>query len=349
APSMEVVVAGRAIQGFGAGVIPALAFVAIGRAFPDELRPRMFAVLSTAWVVPGLIGPGVSALIATHATWRLVFLGLLPLVLVAFFLTLPSLRRLPADDGVPDPHHLRDALLVTAGAALFLAGLGAENALVVVGLGAAGLALAAPGLLGLLPAGTFRARPGVPAAVLDRGLQTFAFFGTGAYVPLALTSIRGTSTAFAGLVLTVASLSWTGGSWIQQHRVHSVGVRPLVGTGLSFLVAGIATVAVVLSPGVPLGVAVIGWAVAGLGMGLSMAPEVVLVLREAPAGQAGRLTASLLLADVLGVAVGTGIGGALVAATETPGGWSLRTGLALAFAVPALVALVGVAVSRRLT
>src|SRR5207249_5575907 len=53
APSMPVLVAARAIQGFGAGAIPAVAYVVIGRTYPDALRPRLFAILSTAWVVPG--------------------------------------------------------------------------------------------------------------------------------------------------------------------------------------------------------------------------------------------------------------------------------------------------------
>jgi MFS family permease len=220
---------------------------------------------------------------------------------------------------------------------------------VVVLLAVGGLAVAAPGLVALVPPGTFRARPGVPAAVLARGLTTFAFFGAAAYVPLALTSVRGTSTGFAGAAVTAAALSWTAGSWIQQHRVHTIGVRPLVGVGLGLVCAGIVTQVVASSDAVPVAAAVIGWAVAGLGMGLAVAPQLVLVLREAPPGQEGRLSASLMLADVLGVAVGTGIGGALVAATEAPGGWSLRTGVALAFAVPAVVAALGVVVSRRLT
>src|SRR5437899_13040311 len=54
APSMPVLVAGRTLQGLGAGAVPAIAYVAIGRCLPDRLRPRMMAVLSTAWVAPGL-------------------------------------------------------------------------------------------------------------------------------------------------------------------------------------------------------------------------------------------------------------------------------------------------------
>ena len=61
---MLVLVAARSVQGVGAGAIPAVAYVAIGRAYPPELQPRMFAVLSTAWVLPGLIGPAISGAVA---------------------------------------------------------------------------------------------------------------------------------------------------------------------------------------------------------------------------------------------------------------------------------------------
>ena len=83
APTMLVLVAGRAVQGLGAGVVPAVAYVAISRCYAEESRPRMFAVLSTAWVVPGLIGPGIAAVVAAAVGWRWVFLGLLPLVAAA--------------------------------------------------------------------------------------------------------------------------------------------------------------------------------------------------------------------------------------------------------------------------
>jgi MFS family permease len=96
APSMLVLVAGRAVQGLGAGVVPAVAYVAISRGYPERCRPRMFAVLSTAWVVPGLIGPAIAALVATAVGWRWVFLGLLPLVIVAGVLVVLALKHVPS-------------------------------------------------------------------------------------------------------------------------------------------------------------------------------------------------------------------------------------------------------------
>src|ERR1700690_866523 len=125
APDMAVLVAGRAVQGLGAGVVPAIAYVAISRGYPDACRPRMFAVLSTAWVVPGLVGPAIAALVASAVGWRWVFLGLLPLVAVAGLLVLLALRHVPhpaAPTGRPELPYL-PVLGVVAGAGVALASL----------------------------------------------------------------------------------------------------------------------------------------------------------------------------------------------------------------------------------
>ena len=50
APTMGVLVAGRVLQGVGAGAVPSVAYASIGRSLAGPLRPRMMAVLSTAWV-----------------------------------------------------------------------------------------------------------------------------------------------------------------------------------------------------------------------------------------------------------------------------------------------------------
>ena len=75
------------------------AYVAIGRSMPDRLRPQMFALLATAWVIPGVIGPVVAATVATQLHWRIVFIGLLPIIVTAGALTLVPLLRVPARSG----------------------------------------------------------------------------------------------------------------------------------------------------------------------------------------------------------------------------------------------------------
>ena len=346
APSMPVLVAARALQGLGGGAVPAVAYAAIGRSYPEALRPRVFAVMSTAWVVPGLIGPAVAALVASRLSWRLVFLGLLPLVLGAAASALPSLRRLgPPVQAGQRAARLPLALRVAAGAGLLLAGLTDRNRLLGAALVAAGLLTGVRPLLRLLPPGTLRGRPGLPVAVLARGLLTFAFFGADTYVPLAITAVKGRSTAVASLAVTAATLAWSAASWVQERTATRLTGRRLIRTGLLVVAVAIGCEAAALLPGVPVALAVAGWALGGFGIGLAYSPTSVIVLGEAVPGQEGVASASVQLADTLGVALGAGLGGVLVAAGA--GGGAPRAGIAAADALTALVALAGFAVARR--
>lgn len=361
APSMPILVAGRFLQGLGAGAIPPIAYVSIGRALPDDLRPRMFAVLSTAWVLPGVIGPAIAGGVAQLTTWRAVFLGLLPLIAVAGAITLPAIRSAvpvgAAAMGEADPdergnglamrRRLPIGLVLAAGAGLLVAGLTSGTLFPGAPLAILGLVLVLPSFSRLTPVGTLRAIRGLPAAVLLRGLLTFTFFCADAYVPLALQEWRGLGPAVAGIALTGATLSWTAGAWIQARRINRWGVRRLVGSGFAFVVVGIVAFGLVLSPAVPVAVGLVAWSVAGLGMGLAYSPLSLTVLREATPGAEGTATSGLQLSDVLGTALGTGVGGALLAFSARSG---LETwvGLAGAFAVGAAVGILGIALAGRL-
>jgi MFS family permease len=96
ASSMIVFVLSRGVQGLGAGLLASVALVCVGRGYSETVKPRMLAVLSSAWVVPGLVGPALAGIIADFAGWRWVFLGLTPILPLATILVLPSLRQLPA-------------------------------------------------------------------------------------------------------------------------------------------------------------------------------------------------------------------------------------------------------------
>jgi MFS family permease len=319
APSMLVVILGRAIQGFGAGAISSVAYIGIGRGYPEEAKPRMLAVLSSAWVVPGLIGPALAGLISDLAGWRWVFLGLVPFLLIGAIMTLPALRRLSGGhNAARDWRTYINALRLSAGAGLALAGLGQlAQPIIALALIGGGAAIGVPALLRLLPAGTLRAAAGLPAAIAAHGLLNLAFFGVDAFVPLALTSVRGQSASVAGIALTTATVGWTTGAWIQAHLAARRGRRGLELAGLALLALGIVGVAAALAPSVPALFAPIAWGVAGLGMGLAFSTNSLVVLEAAQPGQEGSASAALQLANVLGVAIGAGIGGAIIGNTGT--------------------------------
>lgn len=348
APSMAVLVIGRSLQGFGAGAVPAVAYVAIGRSFPELLRARMMAVLSTAWVVPGLVGPLLSAGVAHLFGWRWVFLGLLPLVAITGVLALPGLAGLGRPDKPPEnEHRLVDALGAAVGTGLVIGGLTAGRPLVALPVAAVGVAILIPTLRRLVPPGTLRARPGLPATILSRGMLTYAYFGADAFVTLAIVTVRHHSLAEASIAVTGSTLGWTAGSWIQAQFNQRWEGRRLVRSGLTLIMLGGCGMLAVLVPGVPVPLAFLAWSIAGLGMGLAYAPISLMMLREAPSGREGWASASLNLSDVLGSSLGAGLGGAAIAVASTQG-WSLPTGLAVAFALPTVMAGAALVVSGRL-
>ena len=351
APSMAVLVAGRVLQGIGAGAVPSVAYATIGRSLPEELRARMMAVLSTAWVVPGLAGPAVSAEVARLFGWRWVFLGLLPVVAVAGSIAVPALVRLgPPAASQARQHRLTDGLRTAAGATMILAGLSlaAGSGAIPAGLAliAVGSVVGLPALRRLVPPGTLSARPGLPATIASRGLLTFTFFGADAYVTLAVTALRHRSPVVAGIAVTGATMSWTAGAWVQARLSGTWEGRRLVRAGLVLVLAGIAGMLALIGwPAVPVAEGLAAWTVAGLGMGLAYAPLSLMMLQKALPGQEGQASASLNLADVLGTALGIGVGGVGVAAAA---GGSLRSGILAAFAIPAAVGLAALAFTRRL-
>jgi MFS family permease len=88
AQSFGPFLAGRGVAGLGAGLIIVAGYVVIGRAYPESLRPKVFSVISAAWVLPSLLGPPIAAWVTTTWSWRWVFwLVVLPVV-VAFAMVL---------------------------------------------------------------------------------------------------------------------------------------------------------------------------------------------------------------------------------------------------------------------
>jgi hypothetical protein len=82
-------------------------------------------------------------------------------------------------------------------------------------------------------------------------------------------------------------------------------------------------------------------------MGVCYAPTTLLMLNEAPPGREGWASASLSLADVLGSALGIGLGGAAISAAADTG-WPISAGVAIAFALAMAAGIAGLAVSVRL-
>ncbi|WP_448617873.1 MFS transporter [Geodermatophilus sp. URMC 65] len=346
AGSMAVFIAGRALQGLGAGVMVVLLYVIAGQAYDSSLRPRLFGAISAAWVFPALVGPVVAGLVTTHASWRLVFLGLLPLIVLGALLVLSAGRSLTAPDCPPPPARGRRWWAVLAGvgiAALQYAGQRLD--LLAVPVAVLGVGALVAGLRPLLPRGTARVARGLPAVVASRGLLAGAFFGMDALIPLLLTTVHGYSPTAAGLPLTAGAVGWALASQL-QGRFPQVPRERLLRLGFVLLAAGLAATVLAAVPALGGWPAYLTWALAGLGMGLGMPSVGVLLLEQSPEHRRGADSAALQIADVTLSALSIGLAGVLVAAA-TEGLLGLPAAVAASIAVCTALALLGARLAGR--
>lgn len=355
APSMQIVIVGRAIQGSGSGAISAVVYAVIARAYAPRARPRMIALTSSAWVVPGLVGPALAGIVTDAVGWRWVFLGVAPPVLltaVALWRPLAAIgpaTAVPAANASPgrsDSRRAFDAVQLSVGSAGVLAAFGLGSLPAALGVGIVGAWLALRSLVHLVPPGTLRARTGMPAAIAAIFLIGFAFFGTEAFVPLTVVEVRSGSVTLGGVALSAAAVTWAIGSWLQA-RAAAMGLRrAVVMAGTALIVVGIIVTSAVLLPSSPVAVAAIGWGVAGLGMGLAYSMITLLVLEAATPGEEGFISAALALMFTLGIAFGAGVGGSIVALAEG-GALDLVVAIGIINALMVITAAGSIAVCAR--
>jgi MFS family permease len=346
APTMPVLLIGQFLQGAGGGGLYALSLGTVAKTYPDHLRPRVLALLATMWILPGLIGPPVGAAIASTIGWRWAFVAPIPVLLATWALITPVLELVPRPERGGPGLSLRWPLQLMVGAGFVFVALTAFAWWVPLAV-ALGLAIGVPALRHIAPRGTFRAVPGQGAIAAAAFMLSVSFLAMDAFLTLMLTRVRGLSLAGAGLAITVATVSWALGALWQSNRAGDRPLGWLVRVGGILLFVGQAAVASTLWLQVPLAAAYIGWGIVGLGMGIAFATIPLAAMRVSGAGEEGEELSAVLLMDMLGVAVGAGLGGAAVALSDALGA-PLRTGIAGAFALALVAALVLVAITPRI-
>ncbi len=349
APAMWVLVLARVLQGLATGLLITAMYVTMGEVYPDSLRPRMFAALAGAWVVPGLVGPVVAGWITEQLSWRWVFGGLAPFAAIGGVMMLPAirtLRRHGAHGSLASPARIGYAVLAAAGIA-GLANLGENHSAGSLVLGVLALGSTVIGMRRLLPRGTARFRAGVPAAVAYRGVLAGVFFGMESIVPLTLTVQHHYSPTLSGMPLMLTALTWAAGSQIQSRL--AVTARPLlVRAGLLCIgVAGLG-MALVAARTLPGWGAFVAWPIGGLGAGFALTSASVALLEFTNDADRGRDSSSLQLADSGASALCTAFSGAFVAAAAH-GSLSYATGLSVVFVVMAVLAWLTLPRAGRLT
>jgi len=349
APSISWLFLGRAIQGFGAGGIASCVYAVVSSAYEDKLRPAILAATSAAWVVPSLIGPAIAGFVAEQWSWRWAFFGLIPILLAIAPLTLPSYARIkPHNLTAKADRRLQLAIVLAIATGLFLAGLEIRPWIAGAAVAAIGLGGLITTLTRLLPEGTFTARPVMPAAILARGLGFGGFAVVETYLIFSLKDFGGVSATRVGLILTVTSILWTVGSWLQSRWDRATGLahrprRLATGFALVFAAALGIFLCVAILQEIWLWAGLVGWGIAGIGIGLAYPTAVSIAFVNAPAGMEGKVSSSMILIDLFAFSIGVGLGGVLLAFAESTGR-STELGAALAMSLGvAMLALAVVA------
>ncbi|GHH45904.1 MFS transporter [Lentzea cavernae] len=317
AENMAVLLAGRVLQGFGVGFLIVAVYVLIAVAYPEDSRPAVFGALSAAWVIPSLVGPAVAGWATEHLSWRWVFLGIIPLVLLGIVLLVPVLRKVPPHAETPPVRKHLPLAAVAVGLGVVGLSWGLQHR--TWWLIAVALLLLAPALRILLPKGTLLARRGLPVTILARGLLAGTFFAVEGFIPLTLSVVHGYSPLEAGIPLTLSALGWAGASmWASRHP--EIERHTLVRTGFLFVATGVAAVTLIAPTWGPAFLTPVLWAVAGAGMGMATSSVGVLMMAASPEADRGFNSAALQISDMLFSATMIGLGGVLVVATAPTAG-----------------------------
>jgi len=356
APSMIVVLIGRGVQGFGAGLLVTMAYSFIRYVYPPGLQNAASAFYTSLWGVSVFLGPTMGGIFANGGQWRWAFLILIPF---AFIMAFAAPKWLPKgeDDREPENVPLPQILLIL-GAILAISFAGtAETHLWRTLLVAGGLVAIAALLFWerhsvarLFPAqATWLGHP--LAKVYLVMFLVIVSLNSDIYAPYFLQTLHGVTPLVAGYLVALVALGWTAAglgtaSFQGQKALVSIAAGTVVLCASTFFLAPLisqANPAGNLWMVVAISVLLFGM---GIGTGLGWAHLVSLVLTQSDEAEADKASASINLIQSLGAAFGAAVAGVVANASGlvTPGGTvgatSAGFGLYASMALPALIALI---------
>ncbi|HSB72771.1 MAG TPA: MDR family MFS transporter [Candidatus Methylomirabilis sp.] len=322
ATSMVFLIAGRALQGIGAGGTFALSQAVFGEVFAPHERGRMQGYLAAVWGISALIGPLIGGFIVMYLGWRWTFFVNVPVGVAANYLLVVGLSGLLSEGTRRRVDYAGAACLLVSIMALMLS---------LLEVGKTGRPFGAESLAGLAVFLVFTAaflwierrvrEPILPLGLFGHRIFTtttvclflsgVAMFGAISFLPLFVQAVLGGTAIQAGTVLTPVSLSWVLGSTVGGRVLNRLGYRTLAIAGMVSLTTGY-ILFTRLGVGSPLRHAAESGMILGLGMGLITVTTVVAVQSAAPTGQIGVVSTLPFFFRNIGATIGVAIMGTIL-------------------------------------
>jgi EmrB/QacA subfamily drug resistance transporter len=349
APTLELLVAARFIQGIAAAVIMPASLTLIRQAYPDPVqRGRAVAMWALGGSLASTSGPLLGGLLAL-ADWRLIFFINVPVGALALALLARTARSAPR---VVPFDWIGQGTAVLAMTAITFGAIEAGSAGVTDGVVLAAFAVAATSVVGFVVAQVRVPQPVVPLSLF--GSRTFrialgtgftfmvGYYGLPFVVSLYLQGPRGLSSFQAGLVFLPMMLIGLALTPFSARIVERFGARLPITCGLLAMTAGLGIFALLPST-TSLWVLALVMTLVGLGGPLIMPPMTAVLLDHVPAQTTGVASGVFNTSRQLGGAMAVAVFGALL---DNSG--SLIDGLRSSLLIAAAVLLITSLASLRL-
>jgi EmrB/QacA subfamily drug resistance transporter len=245
APSLGLLIAARALQGFGGGLGQPLGSALLFRTFPAREQGTALGIFGIALVAAPALGPILGGLLVDANLWRFIFFINIPVGIIGVTMGYRFLRdERPTGTAALDPLGLVLAV-IGFGAILFAATTAANN-----GWGApetiGGFAIGIIALIGLvyvelkvakepmLNLRLFKNRTFANASAVGY-VTVLALFGAEFLMPIYLQALRGRTALETGITLLAIAIPAGIATPTAGRLYDKIGPRPLVVTGFSLL------------------------------------------------------------------------------------------------------------------
>lgn len=321
--NMTQLIAFRALQGIGAGMLMSNSFAIIGDLFTPRERGRWQGMIGAVFGFSSVIGPLIGGFLTDHATWRWNFYINVPVGIVAFFMISRLLPSIKGQRGA-SIDYLGAGLLAGCLSSLMLALVWGGNQYAWLSGQVLGLfVLSAALLIGFIRTESSHAKdPILPLDLFKNSvfrvsmiimfLVGVAMFGAFLYIPLFAQSVLGRSATNSGVIMMPLVLSLVPTSIVVGQIVSRTGkYKKIAIFGMAMVTVGLLSFSTLHVNSTNSGL-ILRMIVAGIGLGVAMPIFNLVVQNALPHERLGVATSSVQLFRSIGATVGVAVTGSIL-------------------------------------